>query len=89
MQMVLKDELQVISQQMSGQHVLDAYIPDSSPPLKCQSRSYRNKGHKCKDCDEWFLIEKEENKKPEPEKKRVCQKIRMVNQLRNTCTNYQ
>ena len=68
MQMVLKDELQEISQQMSGQCVLDAYVPDSSSPLKCRSGNCRNKGHKCKDCDVWFLIEKEENKEPEPEK---------------------
>ena len=69
MQMVLKVELQAISQQMSGQHVLDAYVPDSSSPSKCHSRSCQNKGHKCKDCDEWFPIKKEENKKTEPEKK--------------------
>ena len=35
MQMVLKDELQEISQLMSGPRVLDAYAPDSSSPLKC------------------------------------------------------
>ena len=68
MQMVLKDELQEISQLMSGPCVLDAYVPDSSSPLKCRSRNCRNKGHKCKDCDVWFPIEKEENKEPEPEK---------------------
>ena len=35
MQMVLKE----ISQLMSGPHVLDAYVPDSSSSLKCRSRN--------------------------------------------------
>ena len=35
MQMVLRDELHEISQRMSGPLVLDAYVPDSSSPLKC------------------------------------------------------
>ena len=69
-QMVLKDELQKISQQLSGQCMIDEYVRDSSSPLKCPSRNCRNNGYKCKDCKIHipFPIEKEKNKEPEPEK---------------------
>ena len=38
LQMVLKDELQEISQQLSGRHMIDEYVPDSSSPMKCPGR---------------------------------------------------
>ena len=64
---VLRDELQEISQQLSGRHMIDEYVLDSSAPLKCQRRNCQNSGHKCKDCNEWFPIVKVKEKNTEPE----------------------
>ena len=87
-QMLLKNELQVISQQMSGERALDNMFQIHHHLRNVKVESAKTTAINARIVMNGFRLRRKKIILG-LRKKRVCQKRKMVNQLRNTCTNYQ